>query len=192
MSALRLIKKAFLLATRSKKRFLMFTVAYACLIGWVAYAVDQAMPEIFRLLGPIFGPNSINMVVAIIASAGMSMLYANIIVNYRKLEIATLKCIGWKNANIRVLISGEIFAVTLIAFLIVVEGVIHVTSVWALGIVGANPAVVPEDITSNVVIIQFWPIAFTFAIILGVQIGGILIANHKILMVRPIQALQKM
>ncbi len=130
------------------------------------------------------------MIVAVSVSAGMSMLYANIIVTYRKMEIATLKCIGWKNDHIRILISGEIMAVTLIAFFFVVEAFFHFTAISAYGESAQYPS--STTIPSSIVLVQFWPIVVTFGIMLGVQIAGILIANDKILKIRPIQALQKL
>ncbi len=182
MSLIRLIRKSFLLALRSRRRFWMFTLAYALLIGFTSVFMDRAVQVSFEL-----GLDTTMAIIAISVSAGMSMLYANIIVTYRKMEIATLKCIGWKNNHIRVLISGEIMAVTLIAFLLVLEAFFHYTAISAYAI-SADPAGV---MTNSIVLVQFWPVVLTFAIMLGVQIAGILIANDKILKIRPIQALQK-
>lgn len=184
MSLLRLIKKAFLLALRSRRRFWMFTLAYALLLGFSSVFMDRAYN-----LSPKFawGTDTAMMIIAVSVSALMSMLYANIIVTYRKMEIATLKCIGWKNNHIRVLISGEIMAVTFIAFFLVVEGFFHYTAISAYALSAQY-----MTITASVVLVQFWPIVITFGIMLGVQIAGILIANDKILKIRPIQALQKM
>ncbi|NMC04257.1 MAG: ABC transporter permease [Candidatus Lokiarchaeota archaeon] len=182
MSLLRLINKAFLLAMRSRRRFWMFTLAYALLIGFSSVFMDRAYAVNFN-----WGLDTTMMIIAISVSAGMSMLYANIIVTYRKMEIATLKCIGWKNNHIRVLISGEIMAVTLLAFLLVVEFYFHYTAISAYVLSAQSLPISP-----SIVLVQFWPVVFTFAIMLGVQIAGILIANDKILKIRPIQALQKM
>ncbi|MEX2681614.1 MAG: FtsX-like permease family protein [Candidatus Sigynarchaeota archaeon] len=183
MSLIRLIRKSFLLALRSRRRFWMFTLAYALLIGFTSVFMDRAIKANFGL-----GVDTTMAIVAISIAAGMSMLYANIIVTYRKMEIATLKCIGWKNNHIRVLISGEIMAVTLLAFFLVLEAFFHYTAISAYAIT-ANPAATMDN---SIVLVQFWPVVLTFAIMLGVQIAGILIANDRILKIRPIQALQKM
>jgi len=186
MSLIRLIRKSFLLALRSRRRFWMFTVAYALLIGFTSVFMDQAL-KTYKTLGPNWGAETIMMIVSISVSAGMSMLYANIIVTYRKMEIATLKCIGWKNNHIRVLISGEIMAVTMLAFFIIIEAFFHYTAISAYSLSA-------QEITNmeGIVLVEFWPVVLTFIIILGVQIAGILIDNDKILKIRPIQALQKM
>ncbi len=182
MALLRLINKSFLLALRSRRRFWMFTLAYALLLGLSSYFMNESFKVNFT-----WGAETLMMIIVISTSAGMSMLYANIIVTYRKMEVATLKCIGWKNGNIRVLISGEIMAVTLVAFFIVVEFFFHYTAINAYGLNAQGQA-----ITDSIVLVQFVPVVVTFAIMLGVQIAGILIANDKILKIRPIQALQKM
>ncbi len=160
----------------------MFTLAYALLIGFTSVFMDRAVKVSFAL-----GVDTTMAIVAISVSAAMSMLYANIIVTYRKMEIATLKCIGWKNNHIRVLISGEIMAVTLLAFLLVIEAYFHYTAISAYSLSAQS-----QPITNGIVLVQFWPAALTFLIMLGVQIAGILIANDKILKIRPIQALQKL
>jgi ABC-type antimicrobial peptide transport system permease subunit len=182
MSLLRLVKKAFLLALRSRRRFWMFTLAYALLLGFSSVFMNAAFKVNFA-----WGAETVMMIIAISVSALMSMLYANIIVTYRKMEIATLKCIGWKNNHIRVLISGEIMAVTLLAFLLVIEGFFHYAAISAYVLSAQS-----QPITDAIVLVQFMPVVITFAIMLGVQIAGILIANDKILKIRPIQALQKM
>ncbi len=189
MSLIRLIRKSFLLALRSRRRFWMFTLAYALLIGFTSVFMDAAV-DAYMAIGVNWGTETVMMIVAVSVSALMSMLYANIIVTYRKMEIATLKCIGWKNNHIRILISGEIMAVTLLAFFLVIEGYFHYTAISAYALsADTSPG---SDITDAVVLVQFWPAFLTFLIMLGVQIAGILIANDKILKIRPIQALQKL
>ena len=183
MSVVRLMKKAFVLATRARRRFIMFTVVYAALIGWVAYSVDAAYANGFSFSSTEF----VMMLVSILLGILISMFYANIIVTYRKIDIATFKCIGWKNNHVRVLIIGEIFSVTLIAFLLVVEFIFHWIAIGTY-ITSIESTSVPD--ISSLLPVQFLPIILTFIIMLGVQIFGILIANTKVLKVRPIQALQ--
>lgn len=191
MSFFRLIAKAFLLATRSKKRFLMFTVVYAVVIAFTAYFVGQAFTTKELLHNPVvFGSASVTMGITIICAIILTMFYANIIVTYRKTEIATIKCLGWTSNHIRILISGEIFAVTLVAFLIVLEMFIHATAILAFYMI-FNQSQSITTLPTSIVFVQPLPIVGTFGIMLGVQILGVLLANHKILLIRPIQALQK-
>ncbi len=179
--SVRLIGKAFKLATRSTKRFIMFTVVYAAIIGWTAFSVQGAYDRNFA----IGATETMYMIVAIAISVFISMVYANIIVNYRRIELATLKCIGWRNNAIRVLIVGEIMSVTLIAFFIVFE---FMCMHWV-----AIAAYIKDFLNqpaTDIIPITMVPLIVTFGLMLVVQIAGILLANTKILKVRPIQALQ--
>jgi ABC-type antimicrobial peptide transport system permease subunit len=122
------------------------------------------------------------MIVVLICAIILSIFYANLIVTYRRLEIATLKCIGWRNNHVRTLIVGEIFAVTLVSFIIVIEFFFH----W----IAIASYIFPKKLASAITPIQWIPLLITFGVILGVQVVAILIANDRILKVRPIQALQ--
>lgn len=177
----RLIGKAYLLARRAKKRFFMFCLIYSALIAACAFSINQALKVNFNTADPSF----ISMILTISFSVATSIIYALIIMYYRTDEIATLKCLGWKNNHVRLLVSGEIFSVTFIAFVLVVEVVFH----WiAISVYFADIST-PSVLLQEVIPINFWPIAATFGIILGAQIAGILVINNKILQVRPIQAL---
>ncbi|MFX0101479.1 MAG: FtsX-like permease family protein [Candidatus Hodarchaeota archaeon] len=177
--SLRLIGKAYLLARRARRRFYMFVLIYSALIAACAFSIHQAQEVDFDTTHPSF----YSMIVTICLSIGTSIFYALIIMYYRTDEIATLKCLGWKNNHVRVLVSGEIFTVTFIAFVLVVEFVFHwiAISVYFAEITQAN--------IEDTIPMGFLPIAVTFGVILGAQIGGILVINNKILQVRPIQAL---
>ncbi|MHA1368372.1 MAG: FtsX-like permease family protein [Promethearchaeota archaeon] len=195
MSITRLIGKSFILASRARKRFISFCIVYSVLIALCAYTISQVIPHLILNDGETPTTQAyLFMAVTIVASLLMSIFYALIIINYRKTEIATLKCLGWKNNHVRTLIVGEIFSVTLVGFIIIVEGVFHWIALYAyfdtagvdLGISEAA-SYLPSK---NLIPIDFLSLVFTFGIILGVQIAGVLAANSKILKVRPIQALQ--
>ncbi|MHA1679949.1 MAG: FtsX-like permease family protein [Promethearchaeota archaeon] len=180
MSILRLFSKAFILASRSRKRFFFVTIIYSALIGFTAYFINSAIADGFT-------PTSVvPMVIVISASVLISILYANQLVNNRKIEIATFKCIGWKNSHVRALIVGEIFSVTFIGFIIIIEFIFHWISISVYIKTINNIAINPTDIVP----IGLGAFVLTFGLILGVQIVGIILANVKILKVRPIQALQ--
>ena len=155
----------------------MFCLIYGALIAACAFSIHQAQLVNYNVNHPSF----VSMILTISFSVATSIIYALIIMYYRTDEIATLKCLGWKNNHVRILVSGEILTVTFIAFVLVVEVVFHwiAISVYFAQITG-DPIVIPID---------FWPIAATFGIILGAQIAGMLVINNKILQVRPIQAL---
>ncbi|MHA1848980.1 MAG: FtsX-like permease family protein [Promethearchaeota archaeon] len=183
--SLRLVNKAFILAKRSKKRFIAFLSVYVVLIIWTSFAMHQWYKD-FVSDGFSFNATFFFMVVSVCANAVMSMVYANIIVSNRKMEIATFKCIGWNNNHVRALIIGEIFSVTLIAFIVVIEIVFHFIAIGIYILSINDDSMFPTAIIP----IGLFPMILTFGIMLLVQVVGILFANGKILRVRPIQALQ--
>ena len=98
---LRLWSKSVKLAMRSRRRFIAFTLMYTVLMVWMTwnfqlFIYDNGDADVLLL------------VVSIVSTIILSILYAWIVINYRKNEIATLKCIGYKNSNIRTIIIGAI------------------------------------------------------------------------------------
>ena len=126
---------------------------------------------------------------AIIATVILAILYAWIVINYRKKEIATLKCIGYTNKNIRVLIIGELVFVTLFAFFILAEGLLHWTAIKTYIDAGASGAP-GSTIITDYPILGFDTIMIILSVFLVSQIFGILIMYRKVLQLRPIVALR--
>jgi predicted lysophospholipase L1 biosynthesis ABC-type transport system permease subunit len=130
--------------------------------------------------------------ITLFASIFMSILYSWMIVNYRRTEIATLKCIGYTNANVRTLIVGEIIWTTLSGFFLVVEIVIHLLAFQVLGAyvtlgLPAQPAPV-----SVLLPFSLFNLLITLGIFLVVQLFGITLAYRRVLKVRPMQAMRIM
>jgi hypothetical protein len=115
----------------------------------------------------------------------LSLLYAWIIVSRNRRTWATLKCIGYTNADINSLVTGKIFFTTFLGFLIVIEILFHYTA----GVGYLQSAGFFTEIP--LVLINLIPVIFTFIPFLAVQIIAILLANRKIYKVRPIIALKK-
>ena len=122
---MRLIKKSIMLAMRSRRRFIVFSLMYTVLMTWMAYNFET---YINRVIDPELESTSelLLLLISLVSTISLSILYAFIIINYRKTEIATLKCIGYTNANIRTIIIGELLWVTMVAFVVVVEILIHI------------------------------------------------------------------
>jgi ABC-type antimicrobial peptide transport system permease subunit len=133
------------------------------------------------------------LVVSIISTLILSVLYAWIVINYRKNEIATLKCIGYKNSNIRTIIIGELTWVTFIAFMIMAEALIHITAgttyFYQQQILNGTISFA-DYATKTTPILNIWPVLTTLAMFLVSQILGIVIMYSKILKLRPIVALR--
>ena len=162
--AFRIFKKSMLLTWRAKKRFFAFVLIYTVLITMTALGLES--DSMFTLL---------------IASAGgvaVATVYGFLLTSFRKKEIATLKCIGWSNNDIRKLVIGEIFTITLLAFLILLEGLIHVVGFDAYLANGTDAPITPINLIIAVVLIGV------------LQLPGIMLSNLKLLKVRPIVALK--
>jgi ABC-type antimicrobial peptide transport system permease subunit len=179
---LRLVGKSIVLAMRSRGRFIAFTMMYTVLMLWMSINWEN------RDTAQIY------LVYAILSTVILSILYAWIIINYRRKEIATLKCIGYTNANIRTIIIGELVWVTSVAFVIVAEFLIHYAAAMnyyfyqntsSLGITSISDY---RDNTQP--FLQIPTVFITLAIFLASQIIGILIMYSKILKLRPIVALR--
>jgi len=172
---------------RSRKRYLVFTATYTVLMVWTCLSLQGMFDQ--------RGADLVQTMVALFASIFLSILYSWIIVNYRRTEIATLKCVGYTNSNVRTLIIGEIVWTTLSGFFIVVEILIHYLAIVVLGKFWAPQRtydglnLVPVSIISPVTLFN---LLITLGIFLAVQVIGMLLAYNRILKVRPIMALRIM
>ena len=179
---MRLVSKAIKLAMRSRRRYIVFTITYTILIIWTCMSLQDMFNG---------GANYAQTLVALFASIFLSLLYAWIIVNYRRTEIATLKCVGYTNSNVRTLIVGEIVWTTLSGFFIALEILIHFIAFhdlqWFLGL-GVPTGSIPEMYSP----ITLSNLFLTLAVFLLVQVVGMLLAYHRVLKVRPIMALRIM
>ncbi|MHA1341972.1 MAG: FtsX-like permease family protein [Promethearchaeota archaeon] len=179
MANFRLFKKSVMMAMRSKKRFSTFVLMYTGLIIWMSISLETA--GTITKAGLTFW-------VAIIVSLVLSTLYAFVITQARRMEIATMKCIGYQNNEIRVIILGEIIWVTLVAFFVVAELLIHLTAIIAYLNYDYNNNLMgnfkPAISALNLIIVV--------SLFLVAQIGGIWLAYRRVLKLRPIIALRVM
>jgi predicted lysophospholipase L1 biosynthesis ABC-type transport system permease subunit len=177
-----------MLSMRSRKRFIVFTFMYTAIIIWMSFSIQMlfasrpgAKPWIMDVDETVA---IISLILSAVISISLSVFYAWIITNYRRTEIATLKCIGYTNNNVRIIIVGELIWVTMFSFLIVFELLIHIVAFsgyyhYTVG-----------SITDFSPIIRFPPLLITIGLFLIAQIGGILIAYRRVLRLRPIIALR--
>ena len=158
---------------RSRKRFFVFTILYVALIIWMSYSLQTA--------------EGVALGIAIISSVLSSILYAWLVIRFRRMEIATLKCVGYTNNDIRTVILGEIIWVSISSFIVVFELLIHFT---AFEIIGRELLAV--NLNGYEVFISPLNLIITIGIFLLAQVAGILLAYRKILKLRPIVALRIM
>lgn len=161
-----------MMSMRSKRRFAVFTMMYTALMIWMSYSLET-------------GSAGTSFWIAMASSVVLSILYAWILINQEKLSIATLKCIGFTNNDIRTIIVGEIIWVTTVAFLIVSELLIH----YAAIMVYLENVVPTIDASPFIGLVN---LLITLGIFIAAQLVGISIAYSKALKLRPIVALRVM
>lgn len=167
---LRILMKSLRLAIRTGKRFWIFVTIYAILMATTSIFLDGAMKpggDPWPVLGLIAG------------TAVMALFYGLIISGYRKMQVATLRCLGWTSGDIKWLFLGELILVCVVAALIDLEIIIHYMGIGYY--FGFNPDV-----------IQSLPFLVTFLLIVGVQFLGVFVAWRRMLKVRPMEALRKL
>jgi ABC-type antimicrobial peptide transport system permease subunit len=175
-AGVRILFKSFRLAWRAQKRFWAFIAVYGFLIGMVTYL--------------LLSSSSASIFMAVLGGIVVATLYGFLLTTFRKTEIATMKCIGWSNNNIRILIVGEILLISCLAFVLFVEVGIHLAGL-AFYFTG-NPTTpvfsIPPVIQS--IFVARDKLVLSFVIIVFAQLPGILLANYRILAVKPMEALR--
>ena len=172
-------RKAILLSLREKKVFTIFTLIYTVLIFLTSLFWDLALPP-SELSGATFF-----LWIFFGTSVFLSLLYAWILVSRKRRVWATLKCIGYTNKNIIVLVSGMIFFTTIVGFLIVIEVLFHFTA--ALAYLHSENLF----LSINEILIGLVPVIITSGLFIIVQLVAFILAYRKVLKVRPIIALKK-
>ncbi len=178
---LRVFLKSMKIAARSRKRFIAFTVIYAFLMLLIGVTLRSG-----NLATSIDGWFLISVGVI------LATIYAFLLSHFRRDDIATLKCIGWSNNDIRLLVIAEIVAVTLTAFLGILEISWHLFGIlfWLNAGVSSTPFSLPYN-----QYIAFWvfpwpSMMFTLGILLAFQIPGIIITTWRVLSISPMRALR--
>ncbi len=178
--AFRLWRKAVLMTLREKKTFVIFTLIYTSLIFLTSFFIETTL-----YADDGGGFSSYFIIIFFVVSIGLSLLYAWIIVSRNKRTWAIFKCIGYTSRNINSIVTGIILFTTFIGFIIVVEALFHYAAVMAYL---QNEQLL---LTLPSILITLVPVVLTFLLFLIVQVLAIILANRKILKVRPIIALKK-
>ena len=123
----------------------------------------------------------------------VASLYSILLVRFRKDDIATLKCIGWDNAHIRILLIGEVFFVTMTAFVILMEIMWHILGIYFY-IFAIDYGTITGIVSNEIILWWRKPILnqlISLGIIAAAQIPGLLIATFGVTRMSPMAALRK-
>lgn len=197
MAPLRIFWKAWRMSFRTKRRFIVFTAAYAILLTWMVQYIRSFIVSLVDISqGAYMVYYTTVLLETLAAGALVSIIFAWWLAHSHRDDISVLKCLGWSNGNIRQLILGEIIALTLSGLIaltvlaILMNGVyftwmISVTEPWF----GPTSVLVPD-------LLKWWVVNpvlmwMTFGLLLVSQVPGILLLTWRVLSVSPMLALTR-
>lgn len=112
--------------------------------------------------------------VAFLGGALVASMYAFLITRFRKIEIATLKAIGYTNRNVWIMTLGEILLASIAGFILGLLGI----AVY-LGVTG-----------ETVVIFSSITLLTAFLIVVLIQVPAFILSNKRTLRIPPAEALR--
>ncbi|NWF96800.1 MAG: hypothetical protein HXY34_11720 [Candidatus Thorarchaeota archaeon] len=170
---IRILFKSFRLAFRAKKRVTAFIIIYAVLYIVVGRGLQQGGPPGFEL--PLLG-------MALIVAT----VYAILIAQFRRRDIAILKCVSWANDEILLLLVGEVIIVALTSFLLVFQ-----VSVEVLGLISYVGQIELLGNIRDLIVVGFSPMILTLFYIVILQIPGLALAQARAMRIPPMRALRE-
>ncbi len=166
---LRILFKSIKFAFRARKRVFAFMIIYAILYIVVAKEVTIPGFEIPALLMAFV----------------VATIYAILISQFRRRDIAILKCVSWSNSEILLLLIGEVVLVAFSAFLIVFQ-----VSVEIIGLAAYFQSALFQDLI-DILVIDAASMATTLLYIVILQIPGLILAQLRAMRIPPMQALRE-
>jgi hypothetical protein len=118
----------------------------------------------------------------------LSTFYAILISQFRRRDMSVLKCIGWGNNDVLLLVVGEVLLVTIVSFLVLLQISFEILGIFAYFYSGV-PSIFQGVV--DFIVIQPVPLFTTFFVILAFQIPGLLIAQRRAMSVPPMKALRE-
>ncbi len=170
---LRVLFKSIKFAFRARRRVFTFIIIYAFLIVMVSRGL--ADPGEWLLW--------------VFAAFVLATLYAVLISQSRAKDIAILKCVSWTNADILLVLIGEVVLVSLTAFLLVFQ-----VSVELLGLVAYfQPAFDVGLLTAlqGLLAVPAGDLFVTLFVIVVLQLPGLFLAQRRAMLIAPMRALRE-
>lgn len=195
---LRIFFKAWRISMRTTRRFIVFLVAYAILLTWIAFIIRQYYIELFI---PPVNPDSLAYLTVVIgwtlvAGTIMGIIFAWLLAHGRRDDIAVLKCVGWSNHDIRQLVLGEVIFITISSVIaIALLGVLATGIYCSIAILLSfdplgNTFIFIPDFLRLILINPFFML-IAFSAVMLVQVPGILILLWRSLRISPMRALTR-
>ncbi len=170
----RVLFKSVKIAFRAKKRVLFFMIIYAVLYIQLGKGLDP-------------GATGADPLLWVFVSFLIATVYAVLIAQFRRRDIAILKCISWQNNDILLLLIGEVVLVSFVAFLLVFN-----VSVYILGLIAYVTGVGPllSSLTA-LIVIELPYLVPAVLIIVFLQLPGLAAAQYRAMKIPPMRALRE-
>ncbi len=170
----RILFKSLKVAFRARKRVLFFMIIYAVLYIQLGRGLE----------GTSAGADPI---LWVFVSFVIATVYAVLIAQFRRRDIAILKCISWQNNDILLLLIGEVVLVSFVAFLLVFN-----VSVYILGLITYVAGVGPllSELT-GIIVIDLPFLIPAVLIIVFLQLPGLAAAQYRAMKIPPMRALRE-
>ncbi|MGY5874467.1 MAG: hypothetical protein RTU30_01865 [Candidatus Thorarchaeota archaeon] len=170
----RVLLKSVKIAFRAKKRVLFFMIIYAVLYIQLGKGLNPASTGADPLLW-------------VFVSFLIATVYAVLIAQFRRRDIAILKCISWQNNDILLLLIGEVVLVSFVAFLLVFN-----VSVYILGLIAYVAGVGPLlSSLTELIVIDLPFLIPAVLIIVFLQLPGLAAAQYRAMKIPPMRALRE-
>ncbi|MFX1264756.1 MAG: hypothetical protein ACFFH0_05220 [Promethearchaeota archaeon] len=170
---MRVLFKSIKFAFRAKRRVFTFIIIYAFLIVMVSRGL--ASPGEWFLW--------------VFAAFVLATLYAIIISQSRAKDIAILKCVSWTNADILLVLIGEVVLVSLTAFLIVFQVSVELLGLVAYFQVAFDVAFLQS--LHSLLAVPAVDLFVTLFVIVVLQLPGLFLAQRRAMLIAPMRALRE-
>ncbi len=161
-------------AFRSRRRIFAFIIIYAVLYIMVGKGLEHGAADWW--LWPI-------------VAFAVSSVYAILISQFRRRDIAILKCVSWSNPDVMLLLVGEVVVVSVSAFLVVFQLTVEVLGVTQYAIGTTNTPLVTW--LTNYITISAGPMLIALFLIVILQIPGLILAQFRANHIPPMMAIRE-
>jgi hypothetical protein len=119
----------------------------------------------------------------------VATVYAILISQFRRRDIAILKCVSWSNPDVMLLLVGEVVVVSISSFLVVFQLTVEILGVATYFFGGTNIPLVQW--LQGYLTLSAGPMFAALFLIIVVQIPGLVIAQYRSNHIPPMRALRE-
>lgn len=170
---LKIFLKSIKFAFRARKRVLAFIMIYAIL--YIQVGKGLVLPGQTQLLW-------------LLVAFAVATVYAILISQFRRRDIAILKCVSWSNSDVMLLLIGEVVLVSLSAFLLVFQLSVEILGVVAYFDLEGSVILLPLQ---NLIVLEPGSMFLSLFYIVVLQIPGLVLAQVRAMKIPPMKALRE-